>query len=305
MTARWQPLEAGAMRVLVTGGTGFVGAALCHALRGAGHEVIVVTRAPGHVDGVAIGWDGVSGAVRASDALVNLAGEPLASGRWNRQRKQLIRDSRVLATRTLVDALAAGEPRPAVLVNASAVGYYGPRGDEPLDESAGPGTGFLADVCRAWEEEALAAERLGVRVVRLRLGVVLAAGGGALARMLPPFRAFVGGPLGRGRQWMSWIHRDDVTGLIVAALGNPGYRGAVNASAPQPVTNRDFAAFLGRTLARPASLPTPAFALRLALGEMSEMLLTGQRVLPGVATRLAYHWRYPELGAALRASVRR
>ena len=305
MTARWQPLEAGAMRVLVTGGTGFVGAALCHALRGAGHEVIVVTRAPGHVDGVAIGWDGVSGAVRASDALVNLAGEPLASGRWNRQRKQLIRDSRVLATRTLVDALAAGEPRPAVLVNASAVGYYGPRGDEPLDESAGPGTGFLADVCRAWEEETLAAERLGVRVVRLRLGVVLAAGGGALARMLPPFRAFVGGPLGSGRQWMSWIHRDDVTGLIVDALGNAGYRGAVNASAPQPVTNRDFAAFLGRTLARPASLPTPAFALRLALGEMSEMLLTGQRVLPGVATRLAYHWRYPELGAALRASVRR
>jgi len=293
------------MRVLVTGGTGFVGAALCHALRGAGHEVIVVTRAPAHVDGAAIGWDGVSGAVRASDALVNLAGEPLASGRWNRQRKQLIRDSRVLATRTLVDALAAGEPRPAVLVNASAVGYYGPRGDEPLDESAGPGTGFLADVCRAWEEEALAAERLGVRVVRLRLGVVLAAGGGALARMLPPFRAFVGGPLGRGRQWMSWIHRDDVTGLIVDALGNAGYRGAVNASAPQPVTNRDFAAFLGRTLARPASLPTPAFALRLALGEMSEMLLTGQRVLPGVATRLAYHWRYPELGAALRASVRR
>ena len=305
MTARWQPLEAGAMRVLVTGGTGFVGAALCHALRGAGHEVIVVTRAPGHVDGAAIGWDGVSGAVRACDALVNLAGEPLASGRWNRQQKQLIRDSRVLATRTLIDALTVGEPRPAVLVNASAVGYYGPRGDEPLDESAGPGTGFLADVCRAWEEETLAAERLGVRVVRLRLGVVLAAGGGALSRMLRPFRAFVGGPLGSGRQWMSWIHRDDVTGLIVAALGNPGYRGAVNASAPQPVTNRDFAALLGRTLARPASLPTPAFALRLALGEISEILLTGQRVLPGVATRLAYHWRFPELGAALRASVRR
>src|SRR5262249_12675372 len=147
LTAPWQPLEAGAMRILVTGGTGFVGAALCHALRGAGHEVTVVTRDPEHVDGAAIGWEGVSGAVRTSDALVNLAGEPLAARRWSARQKQLIRDSRVVATRTLMDAMAAGTPRPAVLVNASAVGYYGPRGDEPLDERAGPGTGFLAEVC--------------------------------------------------------------------------------------------------------------------------------------------------------------
>src|SRR5438093_413258 len=169
----------------------------------------------------------------------------------------------------------------------------------------GPGAGFLADVCRAWEQEALRAEDIGLRVVRLRLGVVLAADGGALARMLPPFRAFVGGPLGSGRQWMSWIHRDDVTGLVVAALTNDGYRGPVNATAPEPVTNREFAKALGRALARPAWLPTPASALRLALGEMAELLLAGQRVLPGVANRLGYPWRYPELGGALLASVRR
>ena len=293
------------MRVLVTGGTGFIGAALCHALTGAGHAVTVVTRDPAHIAAAAIGWERVSAAVRENDALVNLAGEPLGSRRWSVRQKELIRQSRVLATRTLVDAIAAAEPRPRVLVNASAVGYYGPRDDEPLHESAGPGAGFLADVCRAWEQEALRAEDLGLRVVRLRLGVVLAAGGGALARMLPPFRAFVGGPIGSGRQWMSWIHRDDVTGIVVDALANDGYHGPVNATAPQPVTNRDFAKLLGRTLARPAWLPTPAFALRLALGEMAELLLSGQRVLPGIAERLAYQWRYPELSGALRASVRR
>jgi uncharacterized protein (TIGR01777 family) len=298
---RRQSLEAGAMRVLVTGGTGFIGAALCHALTGAGHAVSVVTRDPR----AALGWEGVSAAVRESDALVNLAGEPLGSRRWSARQKELIRESRVRATRTLVDAAAAAGPRPRILVNASAVGYYGPRDDEALDESAGPGAGFLADVCRAWEEEARRAEDLGLRVVRLRLGVVLAADGGALARMLPPFRAFVGGPIGSGRQWMSWIHRDDVIGLVVAALGNDGYRGPVNATAPEPVTNREFAKALGRALARPAWLPTPASALRLALGEMAELLLAGQRVLPGVANRLGYQWRYPELGGALRASVRR
>src|SRR5438128_9686213 len=261
------------MRVLVTGGTGFIGAALCHALTAARHAVTVVTRDPARVDGPVIGWERVSAAVRETDALVNLAGEPLGSQRWSVPQKEVIRQSRVLATRTLVDAVAAAEPRPKVLVNASAVGYYGPRDDEALDESAGPGTGFLADVCRAWEQEALRAEELGLRVVRLRLGVVLAADGGALARMLPPFRAFVGGPIGSGRQWMSWIHRDDVTGLVVAALGNDGYRGPVNATAPEPVTNREFAKALGRALARPAWLPMPASALRLALGEMADLLL--------------------------------
>jgi len=293
------------MRVLVTGGAGFIGGALCHALTGARHAVTVVTRDPARVDRPAIGWERVSAAVRETDALVNLAGEPLGSQRWSVPQKELIRQSRVLATRTLVDAVAAAEPRPKVLVNASAVGYYGPRDDEALDESAGPGTGFLADVCRAWEQEALRAEEIGLRVVRLRLGVVLAAHGGALARMLPPFRAFVGGPIGSGGQWMSWIHRDDVTGLVVDALANDGYRGPVNATAPQPVTNRDFSAALGRALARPSWLGAPAMALRLALGEMADMLLTGQRVFPQVAERLGYRFRYPDLDSALRASVRR
>ena len=287
----------------MTGGTGFIGAAVCQALAGAGHTVTVVTRDPQRTGGAAIGWEGVSAAVRETDALVNLAGEPLGSGRWDARQKQLIRDSRVRVTRTLVGAVAAGEPRPKVLVNASAIGYYGPRADEVLDESAGPGTGFLADVCRAWEEAALAAEDLGLRVVRLRLGVVLAADGGALARMLPPFRAFLGGPIGSGRQWMSWIHRDDVTGLVADTLANESYHGAVNATAPQPVTNRDFARMLGRVLARPAWLPTPAFALRLMVGEMADLLLSGQRVLPGVADRLGYRWRFTELGGALQASI--
>jgi uncharacterized protein (TIGR01777 family) len=190
-------------------------------------------------------------------------------------------------------------------VNASAVGYYGPHDDEPLDETAPPGEGFLAEVCRAWEAEAVAAEPLGLRVVRLRIGIALAADGGALARMLQPFRAFIGGPLGTGTQWMSWIHRDDVIGLVVAALAAEGYAGPVNATAPEPVTNRDFAAAVGRMLARPAWMRTPAVLLRLSLGEMAEMLLTGQRVLPGVAERLGYRFRYPDLTAALRASVRR
>jgi hypothetical protein len=292
------------VRILVTGGTGFIGAPLCRALRGAGHGVTVVSRDPGHVNGDAVGWEAVGTAVREADALVNLAGESIAA-RWSEARKQRILASRVEGTRTLVGAVAASDRRPAVLLNASAVGYYGPRGDEPLDETAGPGTGFLAEVCQAWEREALAAEGLGVRVVRLRLGVVLAADGGALARMLPPFRAFLGGPIGSGTQWMSWIHRDDVTGLMVDALENPSYQGAVNATAPQPVTNREFAAALGRALARPAVVRTPALVLRLALGEMADMLVTGQRVLPRVATRLEYRWRYAELGTALRASVRR
>ena len=293
------------MRVLVTGGTGFIGAPLCRALRGAGHSVTIVTRDPAHAEGPAVGWDGVANAVAWSDAVVNLAGEPIAGHRWSTARKQRIRDSRVQATQDLVDAVAAASTRPQVLVSASAVGYYGPHGDEPLDETAGPGTDFLAQVCQAWEQEAERAEQRGMRVVRLRIGVVLAADGGALAQMLPLFRAFLGGRLGSGRQWMSWIHRDDVTGLIVDALVDTRYTGAVNATAPTPVTNRDFTRALGRVLARPTVLPAPAFALRLALGEMADMLLTGQRVRPAAAERLGYRFRYRDLEPALRASARR
>ena len=292
------------MRVLVTGGTGFIGQAVCHALRGAAHTVTIVSRDPAHASGTAVGWDAVGQAVAAADALVNLAGEPIAAGRWGPVRKEAILQSRVNATRALVDAAGAAAQRPAILVSASAVGYYGARDDELLDETAGPGTGFLAEVCQAWEREASRAEALGLRVVRLRIGMVLAGDGGALARMLPPFRAFVGGRLGNGRQWMSWIHRGDLTGLVVEALANEGYRGAVNATAPEPVRNRDFTAALGRVLVRPAAIRVPAMVLRLALGEMADVLLTGQRVLPRAAERLGYRWQYPEVLGALRASVR-
>ena len=271
------------MRVLVTGGTGFIGAAVCRALRGAGHAVRVVSRDPEHAAEEAVGWDDVPAAAREADALVNLAGEPIAARRWKPAQKHHIRESRVEATRRLVEAATAASPRPRILLNASAVGYYGARGDEVLDETAAPGTGFLAEVCAAWEREAEAAEALGLRVVRLRFGVVLAPDGGALARMIPAFRTFFGGPLGSGTQWMSWIHRDDVTGLVVDALEDDAYRGAVNVTAPEPVTNAEFAQALGRALARPAAFRTPAFMLRWTLGEMADMLLTGQRVVPRVA----------------------
>jgi len=292
------------VRVLVTGGTGFIGGAVCHALRGAGHAVTVVSREPGQVSGDAVRWDAVPQAIRTADAVVNLAGESIASGRWSAARKAAILQSRVEATRAVVDAARAAKPRPRILISASAVGYYGARGDEALDETAAPGAGFLAEVCRPWEDEASRAEAVGMRVVRLRLGMVLAGDGGALGRMLPPFRAFVGGRLGDGEQWVSWIHRGDVTGLVVDALANDGYHGAVNATAPQPVRNRDFVAALGRVLARPAAIPVPAVVLRLALGEMADVLLTGQRVFPRAAERVGYRWQYPEVLGALRASVR-
>ena len=292
------------MRVLLTGGTGFVGGALVLALRSAGHTVTIVSRTPEDVRGEAVGWEEIGAAIASSDAVVNLAGEPIAARRWSTAQKRRIRDSREATTARLVDAIGAAATRPAVLVSASAVGYYGPHGDEALDESAPAGTGFLAQVCEAWEEQARRAEALGVRVVRVRIGIVLGPNGGALAQMLPAFRAFVGGRLGSGRQWMSWIHRDDVTGLVVAALGNSAYAGAVNATAPTPVTNADFTRALSEAVARPAVMRVPGFALRLRFGEMASMLLTGQRVRPAVAERLGYHWRYPNLATALRVSVR-
>jgi uncharacterized protein len=291
------------MRVLVTGGTGLVGNPACHALRAAGHAVTVVSREPGRVPARAIGWDGLRAAMPETDAIVNLAGDPIAGGRWTAARKQEIRRSRIEATRALVEAIAAAEPRPGVLVNASAVGYYGDRGDAPLDENAAPGHDFLARVCVDWEGEARRAETLGVRVVRLRFGIVLAPDGGALSAMLLPFRAGVGGRLGSGRQWVSWIYRDDVVGLIRDALANDAYAGAVNVTSPNPVTNADFTRALGRAVRRPTLLPVPGLALRLALGEMATMLLEGQRVLPAVAQRVGYAWHQPELPAALELCV--
>ena len=293
------------MRVLVAGATGFIGRPLCRALTAAGHRVIVVSREPGRALPGAVGWEQLAGAVGASDALVNLAGDTIAAGRWTAARKARIRDSRVGTTGRLVEAASGAARRPTVLVNASAVGYYGPHGDEALDETAPPGADFLARVCEAWEREALRAEALGIRVVRLRLGVVLAPDGGALGRMLPPFRAFVGGPLGSGRQWMSWIQRDDVIGLVLAVLEDERYRGPLNATAPRPVENRAFARALGSALGRPAWLAVPAPVLRLVLGELADMLLTGQRVVSLAAERLGYRWRHPDLPGALAASLGR
>ncbi len=291
------------MRVLLTGGTGFIGDPVARALRGAGHDVTIVSRQPGYVPAKAIAWDGVRAAMAETDAVVNLAGAPIADGRWTAARKAAITSSRVEGTRAIVDAIAGSPKHPQVLVSASAIGFYGPRGDEELDETAASGVGFLASVCRQWEAAAWRAKDFDVRVVALRIGVVLGPGGGALGRMVIPFRACLGGRLGSGKQWMSWIHRDDVVGLVLAALGDARYTGAVNATAPAPVRNRDFTTALAHAVHRPAIFPVPGIALRLALGEMAEMLLTGQRVVPKAATAAGYAWKHPGLAEAIAASI--
>jgi uncharacterized protein len=300
------------MKLAVSGATGFIGMPLCRALREGGHEVVALTRSAANARGrlgqdIAIEeWDARSRgpweeALAGAGAVVNLAGEPVAAKAWTPAQKEKLRASRVDATRALVAAMEAASPRPAVLVNASATGYYGPHGDETLTEESPPGSDFLAEITREWEEAAQEAEPLGVRVVRLRLGVAMGEGGGALARMVPPFRMFVGGPLGSGRQWLPWVHRDDVIGMALWALANDAVAGPVNATAPRPVTMSEFARTLGKVLRRPSWAPVPALALRALLGEMADAVLSGQRVLPTVAERLGYRFRYPELEPALRS----
>ena len=297
------------MRLLVTGGTGFIGTPLCRTLVRHGHELLILTRSrspevtlPGTRS---VAWDAREWeqAISGVQGVINLAGEPLAAKRWSRGQKRRITESRVQTTRRLVDAIAASSTKPSVLVSASAVGYYGNRADEPLTESSAAGSGFLAKTCQAWEAEAQRAEHVGVRVVRLRIGVVLGPGGGALAKMAPPFQLFLGGPLGSGRQWMSWVHRDDVIGLIEWALTHPQLSGAVNATAPHPVTMRELCTCLGRVLHRPSWAPVPAMILRLGLGEMAELLLTGQRVIPDTALRAGYVFRFDDVERALEACV--
>jgi uncharacterized protein len=298
------------MRTLITGGTGLIGRALLPRLENA----VVLTRDPARA-GTRLGsveahaWEPETGppplaALRDVDVVFNLAGEPVAEGRWTAQRKRRIRDSRVLGTRHLVAAIAKLERRPRILVSASAVGYYGDRGDEELDESSAAGRGFLAEVCAEWEREALAAAQLGVRVVCVRLGIVLASGGGALAKMLPPFRMGLGGPLAGGRQWMPWVHLDDVVGLLVRASRDDRVHGPVNAVGPRPVTNSDFTRALGLALHRPALLPVPRMMLRAAFGEMSEVLTASQRVFPRVAELCDYVFGYAELRDALGSILR-
>jgi uncharacterized protein (TIGR01777 family) len=241
--------------------------------------------------------------IRGADAVVHLAGEGVADHLWTPARKQAIRDSRVGGTRALVRAIATvpSEARPRALISASAIGYYGDRGDEQLDEQSQSGNDFLAEVCTAWEQEAFAAEKLGVRTVVVRLGVVLGKEGGALQKMLLPFRLGLGGRLGSGRQWMSWIHLDDLVSLFVSVIGDGNATGAINGVAPTPVTNAVFTAALGKVLYRPVILSVPAFALRLTLGEMSAILLASQRALPRAAERLGFTFRYPYIRSALAA----
>ncbi|MBI4051951.1 MAG: TIGR01777 family protein [Elusimicrobia bacterium] len=279
------------MRIFLAGGTGFIGKAVTEEFSKVGHSLVFLTRQ--NLNSGA--WESQ---VKGCDAVINLAGESIAQ-RWSPSAKQRIGESRIGVTRSLVFGMERSYPRPKVLINASAVGYYGDRGDEALTEESAPGTGFLAEVCKDWEAQAQRAMDFGVRAVCLRLGVVLGKGGGALAKMLPPFRMFVGGPLGDGRQWMSWVHIQDVAGLISFCLSHDSVSGAVNATAPEPMTNRDFSKALGNVLGRPSWAPVPGFVLKLLLGEMSDLLLTGQRVLPARARELGYRFRFSSLMEAL------
>jgi uncharacterized protein len=299
------------MKVTVTGATGLIGSPLVAALKERGDEVTVLSRNPAKATqalGVAAeAWDPNAGhapvsALAGRDAVVNLAGENIAQ-RWSKRAKEAIRASRVDGTRNLVEGLREADPRPAVLVSGSGVGYYGPRGDEIVDEGATSGSDFLARVCEDWEAEADEGRALGMRVVRLRTGVVLAKEGGALAKMLPPFRAGVGGPVAGGDQWVPWVHIDDVVGMYIAAIDDGRWAGPVNASAPEPATNADFSKALGRALRRPAVLPVPGVALKALYGEMSMVVTTGQRAVPARAQQLGYEFRHADLDEAMRSAL--
>lgn len=274
------------MRIAITGATGFLGTRLVqHLKEEGGHDLQLLRR-------------DAYGALDGAEAVIHLAGEPVAQ-RWTKDVKRKIRGSRVEGTRNLVAALGALFDRPHTLVCASAIGYYGSRGDELLTEFSARGTGFLPEVCEEWEHAAGEARALGIRVVTPRIGVVLGKGGGALAKMLPPFRLGVGGPLAGGRQWMSWIHLEDLVRLIVFALRTAELEGAVNAVSPNPVTNADFTRVLGAALHRPAILPVPEFALRLLYGEMASILVDSQRAVPNAARAAGFEFLHPDLAKTL------
>jgi uncharacterized protein (TIGR01777 family) len=294
------------VRVTVTGATGLIGRRLVAGLTARGDEVTVLSRRDLD-DPHSVRWDPESGPAPAGaqsgrDAVVHLAGEPVAQ-RWSEDAKRRIRSSREAGTRNLVEGLRAADPRPRVLVSSSAVGYYGARGDEEVTEADPAGEDFLAQVTAVWESEAARAEELGLRVVRVRTGIVLDRDGGALAKMLTPFKLGAGGPVAGGKQWMPWIHADDVAGIYLAALDGDAWSGPVNATAPEPVRNRDFSKVLGRALHRPAVAPIPAVALRLLYGDMAEIVTTGQRAVPARALELGYEFRHTDLDAALRAAL--
>jgi uncharacterized protein (TIGR01777 family) len=304
------------MRIVLAGGSGFLGSALRRRLAADGHEVVTLSRRPRGQGDVA--WnpdrgDGPAAARRSSDwvhtidgagAVINLAGESIAGKRWSPARKAALRDSRIRSTRAIVGAITAAQRPPSVLINGSAIGIYGPHGDEPVTEDTLPGADFLSALAVEWEAEARAAEAR-TRVVLLRTGLVLDSSGGALPQMALPFKLMAGGPVGSGTQYLSWIHVDDWVEMVAWALRTAAVTGPLNATAPEPVTNREFAKTLGRVLGRPAFMPAPGFALKLLLGEMADaLLLTGQRVLPRKAQALGFTFRYPRLEEALRAIYR-
>jgi uncharacterized protein (TIGR01777 family) len=302
------------MRIFVTGATGLVGRRLVRRLHERGDQIVILTRRASHAgqlfgnDAAVVEGDPMQTgdwmkAIDDCDAVIHLAGENVFARRWSAEFKKQLRDSRILSTQHVVEALrrrpqrADGQAK--ALVNASAIGYYGPRDDEELTEDSAAGWDFLARLCVEWEEAARFAESAGVRVAWVRVGVVLDKEGGALAKLLTPFRLFVGGPVASGRQWMSWIHHDDLVSLFLLAVDNSQAKGALNGTAPNPVTNRDFSKALGRVLHRPSFVWTPGLALRVVLGEVADLVATGQRVLPKRALELGYAFQYPTLDAAL------
>jgi len=318
------------MKIVIAGGSGFLGRPLAEMYAEEGHDVRVLTRSlpdgesrhdPGTgMPGVTrVGWapaatppaaraadggaalTGWAATLEDADAVVNLAGESLAAKRWTPQRKALLRDSRIVPTRAIVRAIAATTRPPRVLISPSGVGYYGAAGREPKNEDSPAGSDFIAQLCVDWEAAARPAEASGTRVVLLRTGVVLERSGGALSQMIPFFKYFVGGPVGTGRQYMSWIHRLDYVEMVRWIVETPAVEGPLNATAPHPVTNREFVRALGRGLGRPSIIPAPAFALKIMFGELATpLLLTGQRVLPAKAQAHGYHFRYPEIDIAMR-----
>jgi len=312
------------MNILITGGTGFIGSALSRELVNSGHKVIITSRQKSlpKLENIEIArWDTMTllppQIISDIDAVINLAGESIASGRWTKKRKELILSSRINTTRALVESIKKTIPLnpsllkgdrgglPKVLISASAIGYYGAHEDEFVREDMQPASDFLAEVCKGWEEEALKAQEFGVRVVLIRIGGVLESDGGALPVMAIPFKFFLGGSIGNGRQWFSWIHRDDVVGIIKYALENESLSGPVNATAPQPVTNKEFSSAIGKALGRPSWFSVPGFVVKLTLGELGGILLTGQRVLPEKALKAGYRFKYTEVNEALRAIFRK
>jgi uncharacterized protein len=296
------------MRVLINGATGLIGTSLCRLFGSGDHQIVALSRPSGkaaRLPGIETHqWDPQTGppppaAFDGIDGVVNLAGEPLDAHRWTDEQKKRIRDSRIVTTRNLVEGLSSIERKPAVFVSGSAVGFYGDRGNEELDETSAAGSGFMSEVCQDWEREASRATELGIRVVQVRTGVVFSAEGGALKKMLAPFKLGLGGRLGSGKQWFPWIHIEDIAGIFRHAIVTSSLGGPINAVAPEAVTNAEFTRQLARALHRPAFMPVPETALRVLMGEMAEMLFASQRVVPKAVLASGYQFRYPLLAPAL------